>query len=236
MNKLLTSLGAVFICIFSLGFSTTAKAVVIDAYFGWNYVDSLVDLGGPAPEQLPNLFLNSITYMGASGTVTQNMDYGGVGGAMPDGVGLSNNPTYTTTIGGDGETTRTDTDGGTTLPIDWYAAGVTTPWGTNPFPTIGITGITAAGVGGDLIIPSVYVVGLIPTGANNELASALGGFQSDIYNGAQGLFSADPLSGITGEGLFIFSAASAVPLPPALWLFGAGLLGLIGIARRKKAA
>jgi hypothetical protein len=28
----------------------------------------------------------------------------------------------------------------------------------------------------------------------------------------------------------------AVPIPPAVWLFGTGLLGLIGIARRKKAA
>jgi hypothetical protein len=27
-----------------------------------------------------------------------------------------------------------------------------------------------------------------------------------------------------------------VPIPPALWLFGSGLLGLVGIARRKKAA
>jgi hypothetical protein len=29
---------------------------------------------------------------------------------------------------------------------------------------------------------------------------------------------------------------AVVPVPPALWLFGSGLLGLIGIARRKKAA
>jgi len=29
---------------------------------------------------------------------------------------------------------------------------------------------------------------------------------------------------------------SAIPVPPAIWLFGSGLLGLIGIARRKKAA
>lgn len=29
---------------------------------------------------------------------------------------------------------------------------------------------------------------------------------------------------------------SVVPIPPALWLFGSGLLGMIGIARRKKAA
>lgn len=30
-------------------------------------------------------------------------------------------------------------------------------------------------------------------------------------------------------------SVSSVPLPPAIWLFGTGLLGLIGIARRKKA-
>ena len=28
---------------------------------------------------------------------------------------------------------------------------------------------------------------------------------------------------------------TAVPVPPAVWLFGSGLLGLVGIARRKKA-
>jgi hypothetical protein len=32
-----------------------------------------------------------------------------------------------------------------------------------------------------------------------------------------------------------FRPASVVPLPAAVWLFGGGLLGLIGIARRKKA-
>jgi hypothetical protein len=29
-------------------------------------------------------------------------------------------------------------------------------------------------------------------------------------------------------------SASAVPIPPALWLFGSGLLGLIGMARKKR--
>jgi len=36
-------------------------------------------------------------------------------------------------------------------------------------------------------------------------------------------------------GEFNFAAASPVPIPPAVWLFGSGLLGLVGIARRKKA-
>jgi hypothetical protein len=29
---------------------------------------------------------------------------------------------------------------------------------------------------------------------------------------------------------------TVVPIPPALWLFGSGMLGLVGMARRKKAA
>jgi len=33
-----------------------------------------------------------------------------------------------------------------------------------------------------------------------------------------------------------FSPSSAVPIPPALWLFGSGLLGLIGISRHKKSS
>lgn len=34
------------------------------------------------------------------------------------------------------------------------------------------------------------------------------------------------------EGLFL-AEPSPVPLPPAVWLFGAGLLGLVGVARKK---
>lgn len=38
------------------------------------------------------------------------------------------------------------------------------------------------------------------------------------------------------EGTYAFSVApSAVPLPSALWLFGSGLMGLIGLTRRKSA-
>jgi len=44
--------------------------------------------------------------------------------------------------------------------------------------------------------------------------------------------------GVTTAGLS-FSvdsiSVSAVPIPPAVWLFGSGMLGLVGMARRKKA-
>ena len=40
----------------------------------------------------------------------------------------------------------------------------------------------------------------------------------------------------TGVGFSGFVEQTAVPVPAAVWLFGSGLLGLIGVARRKTAA
>ena len=42
------------------------------------------------------------------------------------------------------------------------------------------------------------------------------------------------IEGIDGDSALIY--VSTVPLPGAVWLFGSGLLGLVGIARRKKVA
>lgn len=49
-----------------------------------------------------------------------------------------------------------------------------------------------------------------------------------------------PLSDQTGFagvywGMHLEGVVSAVPVPAAVWLFGSGLLGLVGVARRKKA-
>jgi hypothetical protein len=43
-----------------------------------------------------------------------------------------------------------------------------------------------------------------------------------------------PGSGVPGD--FMAVRSSVVPIPAAVWLFGSGLLGLVGIARKKKAA
>ena len=53
---------------------------------------------------------------------------------------------------------------------------------------------------------------------------------TDAYN-CTGTTDAASIGGATGY----VSFTSAVPVPAAVWLFGSGLLGLIGLARRKKA-
>jgi hypothetical protein len=37
------------------------------------------------------------------------------------------------------------------------------------------------------------------------------------------------------DNVSVTADVSAVPVPAAVWLFGSGLLGLVGVARRKKA-
>lgn len=51
----------------------------------------------------------------------------------------------------------------------------------------------------------------------------------DVTSGTTYAFGADAGAGVYTESF------SAVPVPAAVWLFGSGLLGLVGIARRKKA-
>lgn len=55
-----------------------------------------------------------------------------------------------------------------------------------------------------------------------------------IYQNAQGLgtFSLDNSGALT----YSIAAPAAVPIPAAAWLFGSGLLGLVGISRRKNHA
>lgn len=80
------------------------------------------------------------------------------------------------------------------------------------------------------------------TGADNGIATvtcALDCGDGDSYN--LSYLATVPLNDPSGLGginyrLNLTGTVSAIPVPAAVWLFGSGLLGLVGIARRKKAA
>ena len=74
---------------------------------------------------------------------------------------------------------------------------------------------------------STDVIAGIGTGANTPITAPDGILGLSMIDGAFVGFNAN----------FNFTTPSAVvPVPAAVWLFGSGLLGLVGIARRRKAA
>jgi len=78
------------------------------------------------------------------------------------------------------------------------------------------------------------ITGLTNTGNTSALSNSFAGFISSVAIGRL------EFEGSTGDGFnhvddFQVSFNSPVPVPAAVWLFGSGLVGLIGIARRKKA-
>jgi hypothetical protein len=249
--------GSVFACAIAFVLSSPVQSAVIDAYFGMNFVGGAIDTGPLGPFEV-NLL--DITYTGGGGaTYTTEMPVfpgymrdniaNGPRTGLPDFSGLMASPTYTTLPfvdgqpTGDGETTRTIA---TTVPINWDTS--------SGFPNIAISSITvdsdAFGGPWELAFQenAPYVVGLIPPGATNELDSLLFTPFGDIYDGLAGVdgnpiatatVTATPpgLESYVGQafGDFVFAAAKPVPIPPAIWLFGSGILGLLGLARKRKA-
>ena len=93
--------------------------------------------------------------------------------------------------------------------------------------------------------PFLNVFGLAYAGSYNGISGNIDvtAATHPIFDGVTQLYQrsgstisgADPLIQVSfnGQGLY---AIAPVPIPPAALLFGSGLLGLIGIARRKKAS
>ena len=76
---------------------------------------------------------------------------------------------------------------------------------------------TISGVEGDTIYSYAMISSLNPE-AQEYFAMHIAGF--------------DYIDGVTSAK---FAGSTVVPVPASVWLFGSGLLGLVGIARRKKA-
>ena len=78
---------------------------------------------------------------------------------------------------------------------------------------------------------------LTVTADYNQGLDAYGNFQSDYYWLTDEFITGTPFAQFNGGSFTSFNyeveALGAVPVPAAVWLFGSGLLGLIGVARRR---
>jgi hypothetical protein len=123
--------------------------------------------------------------------------------------------------------------GGANNSLDaWFAALNSTPVGTNNFGTIALT---------DANSPAIVAPGYngFIQGTTSMTGYGYMDFVSLADLGTPVLFSDTPAKGFTlaANGALTYgeqAAVSSVPLPAAAWLFGSGLLGLIGIGRRKQ--
>ena len=94
----------------------------------------------------------------------------------------------------------------------------------NPIFSYGARGIIGESYGGNMYQAGAYYI--TSSQSNIYVGPYLGGGSSTVSTTGASLN--------LGSYLVREASISAVPVPAAVWLFGSGLLGLIGVARRKK--
>lgn len=133
--------------------------------------------------------------------------------------------------------------GATTVPgsFDNFALVPNTNDVLNFIQLFGDSYLTPSALSGDLFseqattaifasdLPGVYNAAIIEYNADGRLA-AVG--DNTLVTLEYAISGADSAGGYRGVALV---QTSVVPVPAAVWLFGSGLIGLAGIARRKKA-
>ena len=170
-----------------------------------------------AESQLTNQFANlGVIFSSTGGPV-------GVVGAPSDAVSLSN------VIGGSSV--------GSTLPVLNYFQPITLQFVLPNTTTPAVT--TSIGAWNDPTGSLIQLSVFDTDGVLLESVQAGQGFFIGISNPliASATFSYVSTQSVAGFSLddITFGSVSAVPIPAAVWLFGSGLLGLVGVARRKKA-
>lgn len=147
---------------------------------------------------------------------------GGISGVFGVGTITPNGLLETALVSGTGSLSIFDGSQTLTAVLNWVdIATVGTGGILNVLGAANLNNIAYSGTNGDLLA-------LFNAGTGTQTAT----FQFTSPTSLTDLFTTSTTTTSTS-----FSGSiNPIPVPPALWLFGSGLLGLVGIARRKKAA
>jgi hypothetical protein len=138
-----------------------------------------------------------------------NVDFGGTDGVISAGTEINSHFVHKDTLGGTVTLSGTATFDGIILGI------IASPGNLNTSDSIlGLTGTS-------------YPFGL------DRRGTQIGEVGDSIAFAIDTLILTSATSSRPDQ-LRVITAVSTVPVPAAVWLFGSGLLGLVGIARRKK--
>ena len=237
-SALFTSAAALSLGVLSLGFAPTAQSATYDATasFTLTLTDVTDVTGAPVASGWEvtasgsgDVFLSEIGTAGASGSVSV---------IDPE-----------VTIGIDGSITQSSTSSG--WATDGYAStDALTDLGIKPGSDKGIVINHTSGQALTFIFDwevslSVATSGIATAEASVDMLDDLGFVDILLWskNGDLGLFSGSinmtlpngESNAITGFVDSLGTAEAVIPVPAAAWLFGSGLIGLIGVARRKRA-
>ena len=232
MNKI-GLLGTICASALTFSLSNSAQAAFVIDDFNVNSLSSVTDNSVGGPVTGPSVIDGAnIVMNGAAGwtrTLTADLT---AGDTMETVVCNGCLAGHVTMAGGNSNGIGTYTYAGsaidlssyTLLGFDWGAdlagAGVDiiVGDGTNTSTAASWTGLAATGgsAPGDLVAQAL--MGITWGSVNSSAVTSL----QFVVTGVQNLDS-------------IIDNISAVPVPAAVWLFGSGLLGLVGVARRKKA-
>lgn len=168
-------------------------------------------------------------------TISNNVNNNALGNAAQ--IGSNNSYTYINTmLAAPGNTGDAGVSNSTTDPTAAAYAGRTT-WGPNfGVPGFGAVNAITGFYTGTIAASTVYApqagVGAffsyVNSGGSGTTQSTKSVFGNSLGNASWILQSNGTLTYHVAE------ATSVVPIPAAAWLFGSGLLGLVGIARRRK--
>lgn len=227
MMQIKTTLGIV-----ALLFSNIANATILT-----------FDFGGTDYSVIPQTYGDRVT-----STVMGTHSYGGGGGFTPNvelayqGDGVSSLSLWTTGFNSLTNVINNELDGDNGLTITftadagYHVALTSLDMGNYQSPILSIPEFTITNGSGATLFSQSDIQ--LPGTASSHTTFDFGG-SSLIANELILHIDTTGLGGSSdnvGLDNILFSQMAAVPVPAAVWLFGSGLLGLIGFSKRKKSA